>query len=70
MAKSSISQLPRALALPDGKPALSRVKIYDLVVTGVIPATFENGRWYFDPDRIDEIRQALGLTAPTDRVAA
>lgn len=61
MSRVSISQLPRAVAQATGAPALTRQRTYDLVVSGIIPATFERGRWYFEESEISKIISTLGL---------
>jgi hypothetical protein len=42
----SISRLSIRIAAITGKPGPSPRKVYDLVLRGVIPAEYIDGRWY------------------------
>ena len=61
--RRSISHYGLAIAEYTGQTALPARKTYALVLSGKLPALYENGRWYFDDADVAVAAERLGLNA-------
>jgi hypothetical protein len=68
--RMSISRLSLKIADITGKDGPGPRKAYDLVLRGVFPAEFIDGRWYVDEDRISEIAEIWQRHSGADRLVA
>lgn len=66
-----LTHLAAALAAEGFSPPTYRT-LYTLAVSARLPgvAQGDNGRWGFDPNKIEDIAQALSLTRAAARAAA
>lgn len=59
-----IAHIGRKIAAMTGKAGPSHQQVYDIVLRGLVPATFERGRWYVSEEDVPQVAQALKIAIP------
>ncbi len=66
MSEISVAHVGHKIAEMTGQPGPSYQQIRNLVLRGVVPSTFKQGRWYVAEADIVKVAQAFGISIPDD----